>query len=101
MKTKRISPAFIACLIACFLLVGGVMTAQAVEHSQQHAEHHHGTHSTLLCSWFCAAGQTLETDRVLINGPGESLLAIESWCPAGPQEILVIFPVSRAPPSFI
>ena len=96
---KRISPLFVGCLIGCLLLMGGVLTAQAVAHSQQHAQHHHGTHATLLCTWFCAAGQTLETDRVLVEGPVEALLKIDHECPIHPPDILVMSPVSHAPPS--
>jgi len=88
---KRISPFFVACLITVLLVV--------VEHSQHHSQHHKGTHATLLCSWFCAAGQTLESDQVLVDGPVESLLRIDHWHPITPQKFLVILPVSRAPPS--
>jgi len=96
---KRISPLFVACLVTCFLIVGSVLTAQAVEHSQHHSQHHQGTHATLLCSWFCAAGQTLETDRIMVDGPGEFLFKADHWRPITPKKILVILPVSRAPPS--
>ncbi|HNP30698.1 MAG TPA: hypothetical protein PKK23_16755 [Nitrospirales bacterium] len=95
---KRISPLIIACLVFCFLMVGAVLTSQAVEHTQHHSQHHKGTHATLLCSWFCAAGQTLEADKVLVNGPVELLLRFENWSPITLQELLVISPVSRAPP---
>lgn len=96
---KRISPFFVACLITCLLVVGGVLTAQAVEHSQHHSQHHKEAHATLLCTWFCAAGQILETNQVLVDGPVESLLKIDYWCPRTPQEFLVVLQVSRAPPS--
>ncbi|MGD9853127.1 MAG: hypothetical protein AB7T38_17910 [Nitrospirales bacterium] len=96
---KRISPVFAGCLIACLMMVGGVLNAQAVEHSQHHSQHHPGTHATLLCSWFCAAGQTMETDPATVEGPVESLITIDQWRFTPPQEFLVILPVSRAPPS--
>ena len=95
---KRISHLFVVCLVFCLLTLSGILTAQAVEHSQQHSHHHQGTHSTLLCTWFCAAGQTLETNRVLVDGPVESLLRIEDWRPITRQVIFVISPASRAPP---
>jgi hypothetical protein len=96
---KRISPFFVACLVTCLLVVGGVLTAQAVEHSQHHSQHHQGSHATLLCTWFCAAGQTLETNQVVVEGPVESLLIIDRWRPSTPQEFLVVLQISRAPPS--
>ncbi len=95
---KRISPLFISCLIVGFVLVGGVFTAQAVEHSQHHAHHQKNTHGTFLCSWFCAAGQTLETHQVVVAGPTEWVTPIEQWKPLAPQEFLVVIPISRAPP---
>lgn len=98
-KMKRISPLLVAFLVTCLVVVSGVLTAQAVEHSQHHSQHHQGTHATLLCTWFCAAGQTLETDQVLVDGPVEFLLKIDQWHPITPQEFLIIPSVSRAPPS--
>lgn len=99
MMIKRISPIFVGCLIACLLVEGCVFTAQAVEHSQHHSHHHPGTHATLLCSWFCAAGQTMETDPVPVEGPVESLIAIDPWRLLIPQEFFIIPQVSRGPPS--
>jgi len=96
---KRISPLLVAFLVTCLVVVSGVLTAQAVEHSHHHSQHHQGTHATLLCTWFCAAGQTLETDQVLVDGPVESLLRIDHWRPLSRQEFLIILPVSRGPPS--
>lgn len=98
---KRTSPLLVGCLVVCFLVVSGALSAQAVEHSQHHSEHHKGTHATLLCSWFCSAGQTLETNRGLVDGPIESLFTIDQWRPITPQEFFVISPSSRAPPSFL
>ncbi|MGE0474510.1 MAG: hypothetical protein AB7P17_12825 [Nitrospirales bacterium] len=99
MTWKRIPPFFVSCLVACLLVVGGVLTAQAVEHSQHHSQHHPSTHATLLCSWFCAAGQTMETVRVSIEGPVESLITVDQWRFISPQEHFLILPISRAPPS--
>ncbi len=96
---KRISPIAVGCLVACLVLVGGVLTAQAVEHSQHHYHHHSGTHSTLICTWFCAAGQTLETHQLLEERPIEFLLAIDQWLPITPHECFTVLATSRAPPS--
>lgn len=96
---KRTSPVLVLSLIVCFLVVGNVLNAQAVEHSQHHSRHHPGTHATLLCSWFCAAAQTIESDLVSVEGPVESLITIDQWRFIAPQEHLFILPVSRAPPS--
>ena len=96
---KRTSSLVVGFLVVCLLGLSGVLSAQAVEHSQHHAQHHQGTHATLLCSWFCAAGQTLETNRGVIDGPIESLFTVDQWHPITPEESFVISPISRAPPS--
>lgn len=95
---KRLSLLLVSWLITCFLVVGGVYTAQAVEHSQHHSHHQKNTHGTFLCSWFCAAGQTLETHQVVVDGFTEWVLVIDQWNPLIPQEFLIIAPISRAPP---
>src|SRR5215831_188118 len=52
----------IACLLVlCVLVVGGLASAQALTHESHHAHHQKATHSTVLCSWMCAAGQVLDT----------------------------------------
>lgn len=52
----------LACLLVlCVLAVGGLASAQSLTHDSQHAHHQKSTHSTMLCSWMCAAGQVLDT----------------------------------------
>lgn len=47
-------------LTMCLLIVGGLAYPQAVAHDAHHAHHQKSTHSTILCSWMCAAGQVLD-----------------------------------------
>lgn len=54
-------------LTVCLLLLGGVASAQAVEHAGHHAHHQAATHATVLCSWMCAAGQVLEGIAVVFQ----------------------------------
>jgi len=87
-------------LVFSVLFVGGLAQAQSVEHAGHHAQHQAATHSTLLCSWMCAAGTVLDTAVVtfqaelspiaLIALPHFVQLSIET-CQTSP---------SRAPPSF-
>lgn len=98
---KRIFPLFAVSLVLCLLTLSTILTAQSVEHRQHHSQHHQGTHSTPLCTWFCAAGQTLETHRMLVDGPVESLLRFEDWRPISPQVLFIIPPASRAPPPYV
>ncbi|MEX0828865.1 MAG: hypothetical protein WD032_01335 [Nitrospirales bacterium] len=99
MRTLR-SPFLAVCLAALLLLLGGVLSAQAVGHASQHTHHHtSATHASTLCSWYCAAGQIHSGDLVVVAAPILSLLGIEN------EEAVVVTPLilipssSRAPPS--
>lgn len=52
-------------LLVCLVLVNGLLTVPAVAHAEHHAKHQAGTHSTGLCAWQCAAGQSIETTTVV------------------------------------
>ncbi len=87
-----------ASLITCLLVVGGVFSAQAVEHIPHHNTHHAGTHGTTLCTWFCAAAQGVEADGVVVEGPVVSEFGVtqEEFKEVG--YLQVVSPSSRAPP---
>lgn len=51
---------FVGSLLFCLVLVNGFMAVPAVVHADHHAKHEAGMHSTGLCAWECAAGQTAE-----------------------------------------
>jgi hypothetical protein len=42
-------------------VIGGLASAQSLSHESQHSHHQKATHSSVLCSWMCAAGQVLDT----------------------------------------
>ena len=99
MRTLR-SPFLAASLVVLLLLLGGVLSAQAVGHVSQHAHHHSSaTHATTLCSWYCAAGQVHSGDLVAVAAPILSFLGIEEEEPATVTLVFVIASHSRAPPS--
>lgn len=52
-------------LLLCLVLVNGLLTVPAVAHADHHAKHQAGTHSTGLCAWECAAGQSIDTATVV------------------------------------
>jgi hypothetical protein len=60
MNHSSLRQAVAALLVICVLLVGGLASAQSVTHDAHHAHHEKSTHSTVLCSWMCAAGHVLE-----------------------------------------
>jgi len=55
---------FVWSLLFCLVLVNGLLAIPAVAHADHHAKHQAGTHSTGLCAWECAAGQSLDTVAV-------------------------------------
>ena len=93
------APILAASLVATLLILGGVLSVQAVEHISHHANHHASTHATTLCTWFCAAGQGVEGDSVLLGAPVFSAIRVESHTFTQGPSPLVIIPASRAPPS--
>jgi hypothetical protein len=99
MRTLR-SPFLAACLVAMLLMLGGVLSAQAVGHASQHSQHHtSGTHATTLCSWFCAAVQVHAAELVVATDPIFAFLGMENEEPTTVIPAFVIPSPSRAPPS--
>ena len=99
MKTLR-SPVLAACLVILLIMLGGVLSAQAVGHVSQHTHHHtSGTHATTLCSWYCAAGQVNAGELVVVTPPILSFLGMESEEPETFKPSFIIPSPSRAPPS--
>lgn len=53
-------------LALCLLIVSGLASAQSITHESQHAHHQKATHSTVLCSWMCAAGHVHDGTAALV-----------------------------------
>ena len=99
MRTLR-SPFLAASLVALLLMLGGVLSAQAVGHASQHAHHHSSaTHATTLCSWYCAAGQVHSGELVVVAAPIVFFLGMEYEWPTPATFSFLIPAPSRAPPS--
>lgn len=99
MRTFR-SPFLAACLVAFLLLLGGVLSAQAVGHAFQHVHHHTSTtHASTLCSWYCAGGQIHVGELVVVASPILFLLGMENKEPTVVTPVFAISSSSRAPPS--
>lgn len=60
MTAKLTQSWFVGSLLFCLVLVNGFLAVPAVVHADHHAKHGAGMHSTGLCAWECAAGQTAE-----------------------------------------
>lgn len=46
-------------VVACFLVMSGLVSNLAAAHSLHHVHHNAATHSTVFCSLMCAAGQVV------------------------------------------
>jgi len=58
----------VSVLLACSLLaLQGLVYPHALEHVSHHAHHGADVHSTVLCSWMCAAGQDLDAVQGLFE----------------------------------
>jgi predicted acyltransferase len=87
-------------LILCVLSIGGLAQAQSVEHAGHHAHHQAATHSTLLCSWMCAAGTILDTAVVTFQVERSPIAFITLSHSAQPSFETCQSSSSRAPPAF-
>jgi hypothetical protein len=87
-------------LVLCVLSIGGLAQAQSVEHAGHHAHHQAATHSTLLCSWMCAAGTVLDTAVVTFQAELSPIALVTLPHFAQPSIESCQSSSSRAPPSF-
>lgn len=97
--TRPLRTLFILGVLTCFLVMSGVVSSQAAAHSLHHVHHTAATHSTVLCSLMCAAGQVVNVDEPVLDAPLSILYALK---------VNVVHPVtltvptlrfSRGPPS--
>lgn len=76
------SQRLIACtLVLCLLIVGGLAAAESLTHESQHAQHQKTTHSSVLCSWICAAGQVLDVAGAPVSAEPSPVALAELYGP--------------------
>jgi hypothetical protein len=66
-------------LVACLLLVPALASPTTVTHEFQHAHHKAMHHSSPLCSWFCGAGQGIETSSIQLDSILQLLDLLETY----------------------
>ena len=95
--TFRKSLAVVLSLI--LVLIMGSMHWSYASKITEHTLHHTPvTHSTVACSWMCAAAQTISSDAHVIP-PTFQLLSLMEWTlPEFPSLISTHFLPTRAPP---
>jgi hypothetical protein len=81
------------------VLIMGTMHRSYASHLTQHTHHHTPTtHSTGVCSWMCAAAQTIAGDNHVISHNFQLLALMEWTLPEFPSLISAYFLPTRAPP---
>lgn len=87
-------------VLACFLVMSGVVSSQAAAHSLHHVHHNAATHSTILCSLMCAAGHVVSGVEPVFDAPLTILHALEV---SSVDPVAITVPTlrfSRGPPRF-
>ncbi|RMH36778.1 MAG: hypothetical protein D6690_05130 [Nitrospirae bacterium] len=85
-------------MVILLVAVSGLISVHVAEHSIDHAHHHRSVHSTALCAWFCAAGDTHGVPMVMVKPPVfliEDPIVRSACSCLAPASIAL---VSRAPP---
>ena len=98
--TRVSRTAFVLGVLACFLVMSGVVSSQAAAHSLHHVHHNAATHSTVLCSLMCAAGHVVSVDEPVFDTQFTVLHALEVSIV---QPVTLTVPTlhfSRGPPRF-
>lgn len=87
-------------LVLCIVGISGLAPAQTVLHESQHSHHQSATHSTVLCSWMCAAGHMLDGLQFLPQTRFDLLALNLVSVFRSPFSHPVESPTSRGPPVF-
>ena len=87
-------------MVTCFLVMSGVVSSQAAAHSFHHAHHNAATHSNILCSLMCAAGQVVNVAEPVFDAPLTVLHDLEVFLVSPVTLTVPTLRFSRGPPSF-
>ena len=87
-------------VLACFVVMSGVVSSQAAAHSLHHVHHNAATHSTVLCSLMCAAGHVVNVAEPVFDAPLTVLHAIEVSIVQPVTLAVHTLRFSRGPPRF-
>jgi len=85
-------------LIVGYAALNGWLPFQAIGHMHEHADHTAATHATPLCSWLCAAGQTVQASDPFLKAEIRVIAELELFVPSVVPLILNLSPLSRGPP---
>ena len=92
---------FVWSLLLCLVLVNGLLAVPAVAHTDHHAKHEAGTHSTGLCAWECAAGQSIDSPSVYLESTLQPCGRATSAVVCKVYQLSPLCPLLRGPPILI
>ena len=98
--TRLSRTALVLGVLVCFLVMSGVVSSQAAAHSLHHVHHNAATHSTILCSLMCAAGQVVSVAEPVFDTQLTVLHAIEVSISHPVTLTVPTLRFSRGPPRF-
>ncbi|WP_447977999.1 hypothetical protein [Candidatus Nitrospira bockiana] len=87
-----------AMLAMCLLVLSGILYPQTVAHAAHHAHHQTATHGTVLCTWMCAAGQSVETADLVLPAQLTVVTVAPPRPRHSPDESSPATPTTRGPP---
>lgn len=101
MMVRVKQPGLVWSLLLCLVLVNGFVAAPAVAHADHHAKHQAGTHSTGLCAWQCAAGQSIDTAAVVLSSSLQFVDMVEAHQIDRVPTASPVLRLFRGPPAFL
>ncbi len=87
-------------VLTSFFVMSGVVSSQTAAHSLHHIHHNAATHSNILCSLMCAAGQAVNVDEPVFNAPLTILQALDVSIVHPVRLTVPTLRFSRGPPNF-
>lgn len=98
MQALLIKKTIAVLLVLCFLAVNGFASTQSIGHGTEHSHHKKGTHSSVLCSWTCAASHTLDNAFFAPPMQPRGILTTSVISVQLPSSLSFEAPTSRGPP---
>ena len=86
-------------VVLCLWTLHAGVFGHVAAHSLAHARHKAATHSSVLCTWLCTAGEVSEVAAVTPGDGGSVTGSAEAWVPSPHDAAEPLESSSRAPPS--
>ncbi len=98
MMTRLPRTMLASAVLACFLVMSGVVVNQAAAHSLHHAHHNAATHSHVLCSLMCSTGQAVHAAEPVFDATFNVLHGVSLFLFQPVAAAALMLRLSRGPP---